>query len=328
MSGGAAGGGAVGVPAERDLLVQALSWEADGVLGVTLTDPAGRELEPWEPGAHLDLALAAGLSRQFSLCGDPADRARYRLGVLREVAGRGGSAYVHDVLRPGRRLRVRGPRNHFRLEPAAGYLFVAGGIGITPILPMIAAAQAAGARWTLLYGGRTAASMAFTGRLAGYGDRVTLRPQDVHGLLDLDAALGEPRADTLVYCCGPEPLIAAVETRCGAWPDGALHVERFAAPQQPARDPTQEHAVEVVLAGAGRSVYVAADTPILDALLEAGVDLLSDCREGICGTCETRVIEGEVDHRDFILTEAERAANGYMMVCVSRARSARLVLDL
>jgi len=319
---------------ERELLVSALTWEAEGVVGITLTDPAGADLPGWEPGAHLDVQLPAGtgtdgvLSRQYSLCGDPAERGCYRLGVLREVSGRGGSAYVHDTLRPGQRVRIRGPRNHFRLDPSPAYVFVAGGIGITPILPMIAAAQAAGARWTLLYGGRTAASMAFTGRLAGYGDRVTVRPQDVHGLLDLESLLATPQPGTLVYCCGPEPLIAAVEKWCAAWPDGALHVERFAAPEQPVRDPADEHAVEVVLQKSGRSVMVGPDQPILDALADAGIDVLSDCREGICGTCEVGVVEGDVDHRDFVLTEKEKAANQFMMVCVSRARSARLVLEL
>ena len=154
-------------------------------------------------------------------------------------------------------MDVGGPRNHFRLEPAAAYVFVAGGIGITPILPMLAEATAAGVDWTLLYGGRTAASMAFTAELAAYGDRVTLWPQDTHGLLDLDGLLGTPRPGTLVYACGPEPLLAAVEERMTAWPAGALHLERFAAPVVE-RDPADEHAVEVVLAESGRSAAGAA----------------------------------------------------------------------
>jgi len=141
------------------LLVRAMTLESDGVLSVELVDPSGRELPAWEPGAHLDVHLTEGLSRQYSLSGDPHDRSRYRFGVLREAAGRGGSAYVHEVLRPGDVVEVVGPRNHFRLEPAGSYVFVAGGIGITPILPMVARADAEGASWTLLYGGRTASSM-------------------------------------------------------------------------------------------------------------------------------------------------------------------------
>jgi ferredoxin-NADP reductase len=309
------------------LLVRSMTHESAGVLSVELVDPDGRELPAWEPGSHLDLHLPGGRPRQYSLCGDPGDRRRYRLGILREANGRGGSAYVHDVLRPGQSVEVAGPRNHFRLEPAAGYVFVAGGIGITPIMPMLAAATAAGAEWTLLYGGRTAASMAFTDELAPYGDRVTLWPQDTHGLLDLDALLGTPRPDTLVYCCGPEPLLAAVEARMAAWRPDALHLERFSAPVVE-RDPADEHTLEVVLAETGRSVTVPGNRSILAVLLDEGVDVLSDCREGICGSCEVKVVEGEVDHRDFVLSEAEKQANNCMMVCVSRACGKRLVLGL
>ena len=309
------------------LLVRSLTLESAGVLAVELVDPAGGELPAWEPGAHLDLRLPDAISRQYSLSGDPADRSRYRLGVLREESSRGGSAYVHDVLRPGDHVDYAGPRNHFRLDPAASYVFVAGGIGITPILPMLAEATAVGAAWTLLYGGRTAASMAFTRELAAYGDRVTFWPQDTHGLLDLDALLGSPRADTLVYACGPEPLLAAVEERVAAWPAGALHLERFAAPVVE-RDPADEHALELVLADSGRTVLVPPDRSILDVLDEEGVEVLSDCREGICGTCEVKVIEGAVDHRDHVLSEPERQANSSMMVCVSRACGTRLVLGV
>ena len=248
--------------------------------------------------------------------------------MLRESDGRGGSAYVHETLRPGQVLEFVGPRNHFRLEPSPSYVFVAGGIGITPILPMLSRAEAEGASWTLLYGGRTASTMAFTDELARYGDRVTLHPQDALGLLDLDALLGTPRPDTLVYVCGPEPLLNAVEERIAGWPAGALHLERFAAPEASPRDPADEHAVEVVLAESGRTVLVGPDTSILQALLDDGVDVLHDCTEGICGSCETKVIEGEVDHRDYVLTDREKAAGDCMMVCVSRACGKRLVLGL
>ncbi|MGH3436174.1 MAG: PDR/VanB family oxidoreductase [Sciscionella sp.] len=304
-----------------------MTAESEGVLSVELVHPDGASLPGWEPGAHIDLVLADGLVRPYSLSGDPHDHTRYRLGVLREPAGRGGSEHVHTVLRPGDRVEVRGPRNHFRLAEAEHYVFIAGGIGITPILPMVAAAVASGARWSLLYGGRTASSMAFTEELARHGERVWLCPQDTDGLLPLDSVLATPRANTLVYCCGPEALLAAVEERCAGWPAGALHTERFAAP---AREPRveQDGEVEVVLAASGGSVFVPAELPILDVLLESGIDVLNDCREGICGSCETKVLDGEVDHRDFVLSEAERRANNCMMVCVSRACGSRLVLDL
>jgi len=309
-----------------ELLVRSLAVESDGVLSIELISPSGAALPVWEPGAHLDVQLGS-LSRQYSLSGDPADRFRYRLGVLREPDSRGGSSYVHTTLRPGDLVEVTGPRNHFHLEPSPSYVFVAGGIGITPILPMIARAHAAGSDWTLVYGGRTASSMAFTSMLTSYGERVRLHPQDTHGLLDLDGLLGEPREGTLVYCCGPEPLLAAVEQRMTAWPAGTLRLERFSAPVVE-RDPATEHAVEVVLAETGRSVLVDPGTSILQALLDDGVDILHDCQEGICGTCETKVIEGEIDHRDYVLTDREKAAGDCMMICVSRACGKRLVLGL
>ncbi len=312
---------------ELELVVDAREEAAEGVVALTLRHPAGGPLPVWEPGAHLDLLLDGGLTRQYSLCGDPADRSAWRIGVLREPAGRGGSAYVHDTLVTGTAVRVRGPRNSFPFRPAARYRFVAGGIGITPILPMVAAAQAAGAEWTLLYGGRTRASMAFTGELARYGERVTLAPQDETGLLDLETYLGTPDAETLVYCCGPEPLLDAVERRCGdSWPAGALRVERF-RPREADPDAV-DGAFEVVLKRSGRTLTVPPDASILQTLQAAGLDPLYSCGEGTCGTCETDVVEGEPDHRDSLLTEEERAAGETMMICVSRCRGDRLVLDL
>ncbi|MFC5952100.1 PDR/VanB family oxidoreductase [Pseudonocardia lutea] len=312
---------------ELDLVLEKKETLADGVVQLTLRDPAGADLPAWEPGAHVDLVLSGDLTRQYSLCGDPAERSVLQVAVLREPAGRGGSAHVHDVLAEGDSVRVRGPRNHFALVQAPRYLFLAGGIGITPILPMIAAAEAAGADWRLVYGGRTLASMAFRDRLEErYPDRVEVRPQDETGLLDLAALLGEPAADTAVYCCGPEPLLAAVEERCAAWPAGSLHLERF-APKAGADDGPRE-AFEVELAQTGTTLTVPADRSILEVVEDAGVGILSSCREGTCGTCETGVLEGVPDHRDSVLTPDEQAANDAMMICVSRSCSARLVLDL
>ncbi|MDT7705745.1 MAG: hypothetical protein QOG20_1352 [Pseudonocardiales bacterium] len=288
---------------------------ADGVVVLTLRG----DLPPWEPGAHVDLVTPEG-PRQYSLCGDPADEGVWRIGVLREPDGRGGSAFVHDELLPGTTVRVRGPRNHFPLLPSPSYLFIAGGIGITPLLPMI---DAAGADWRLVYGGRTRTSMAFLDALQP-DPRVTVAPQDETGLLDLDALLGEPRADTLVYCCGPEPLLAAVEERCASWPAGSLRVERF-APKPVAGASTS---FEVELTQSGVTLTVPADRSILDVVEEAGVTVLSSCSEGTCGTCETAVLDGEIDHRDSVLTTDEQSEGDCMMICVSRASCARLVLDL
>ncbi len=313
---------------DRDVVVAGKEAVAEGVVRLTLRAADGGPLPAWEPGAHLDL-VCGDLVRQYSLCGDPADRTALQVAVLREPAGRGGSAYVHDVLAAGDQVRIRGPRNHFPLVEAKRYLFLAGGVGITPILPMVAAAERAGADWRLVHGGRTRASMAFTAELAtAHPDRVTLVPQDEQGLLDLDALLGEPDPATAVYCCGPEPLLLAVEQRCAQWPAGALHVERF-APKAGATD-GPSGSFEVELAGSGAVLTVPADRSVLDVVEEAGVPVLSSCREGTCGTCETGVLDGEVDHRDSLLTDDEQAANDTMFICVSRAAGScpRLVLDL
>ncbi|MEV3913776.1 PDR/VanB family oxidoreductase [Streptomyces canus] len=307
---------------EAELVVDRRDSAADGVLALTLRHPLGEQLPQWEPGAHIDVVLGPGLERQYSLCGDPADRTSWRIAVLREPVGRGGSAHVHEQLGQGDKVRVRGPRNHFALRPAPRYRFIAGGIGITPILPMLAAAEAEGAEWTLLYGGRTRESMAFTEELSRYGDRVTVAPQDETGLLDLPSVLDGAPEGTLVYCCGPGPLLDAVEERC---PAGLLHVERFTPKEQPAAENTE---FEVELAQTGTTVTVAPDVSVLDAVRASGVEVLFSCTEGTCGTCETDVLDGTPDHRDSVLTDEEREAGETMMICVSRCRGKKLVLDL
>ncbi|MGY1812545.1 PDR/VanB family oxidoreductase [Blastococcus sp. SYSU D00820] len=313
--------------ADLQLRIAARSTGAEGVAVLDLRDPDGAELPAWAPGAHVDLVLPGGLTRQYSLCGDPADRSVWRIAVLREPASRGGSVHVHEKLLEGETVSVRGPRNHFPLEPAPRYLFIAGGIGITPILPMLRAAEAAGAEWELHYGGRSRRSMAFLEALEdATGTRVTLHPQDEVGLIDLPRLLGTPRPDTLVYCCGPEPLLAAVEERCAGWPEGALHVERF-SPKE-VGEPVRTDSFEVELATSGLVLTVPPGKSVLEVVEEAGVSVLSSCQEGTCGTCETAVLEGEVDHRDSLLTPAEQAANDTMFICVSRAASPRLVLEL
>ncbi len=296
---------------------------AAGVVGLDLVPVRQASLAAWEPGAHIDLHLPGGLVRQYSLCGDPADRDRWRVAVLREPEGRGGSACVHDKLAVGDELAVTGPRNHFPLVDADEYLFVAGGIGITPILPMLAAAERAGRRWRLVYGGRTGESMAFRDELTRYGDRVLLRPQDEYGLLDLDAALGAAAVAAAVYCCGPEPLLRAVEQRRAA---ELVHVERFAPMER--EQAVADREFEVELASSGEVVPVPVGCSVLAALAMAGREVLSSCREGTCGTCETGVLAGVPDHRDSVLNRAERAAADVMMICVSRAVTPRLVLDL
>lgn len=312
---------------ERVLVLERKETVADGVVQLTLRDPEGRTLPEWQPGAHVDLMLRPGLVRQYSLCGDPGDRSRLQVAVLREPQSRGGSSYVHDVLSEGEPVRIRGPRNNFPLVQAKRYLFIAGGIGITPILPMIAAVNARGADWLLVYGGRTRASMAFRETLQQtYGERVMLRPQDEYGLLDLPSLLDRPQRRTAVYSCGPEPLLAAVEAGCEKWPSDTLHLERFAAKKDATDRPRTTFEVE--LAQSGTTVTVGEDMSVLQAVEDAGVSIMSSCQEGICGTCEATVLSGQIDHRDSVLTEQQRTAGNTMMTCVSRTNGDRLVLDL
>ncbi|WP_410596344.1 PDR/VanB family oxidoreductase [Amycolatopsis sp. lyj-23] len=261
-------------------------------------------LAPWEPGAHIDLELPNWLTRQYSLCGDPADLSAYRIAVRHDPLSRGGSEYVHLFLQPGRTLSVSLPRNHFPLRPAAEYLFVAGGIGITPIVPMLRAAVASGAAVTLAYAGR-----AFAAELAArYGDRVRLGRPDL-------AALAREFPAAEVYCCGPASMVDAAEA---VFP--RLHTERFEPTRRTFGPDTP---FEVGCARSGSTIQVPADETLLDALNHAGRPVPSACREGVCGSCEVVVLAGEPEHRDDI-----GAAAGRMYPCVSRARSPRLVLDL
>ncbi|MFB7089162.1 PDR/VanB family oxidoreductase [Streptomyces sp. NPDC056296] len=300
---------------------------SEGVVILELRDPVGADLPGWSPGAHIDLRLPDGSARQYSLCGDPADRTAWRIGVLREPESRGGSQHIHEMLHEGADVDIRGLRNHFPFVASPRYLFIAGGIGITPVLPMINAAEAAGAEWELHYGGRSRRSMAFLESLEELaGNRVTVYSQDEVGHIELDRILQEPRPDTSVYCCGPEPLLAAVERHCATWPEGSLHVERFAP--KDIGEPVLNGSFEVELSQSGLSLTVPPDKSVLQVIEEAGVFVTASCLEGTCGTCETPVLEGVVDHRDSLLTPAEQAANDTMFICVSRAGCSRLLLEL
>lgn len=304
---------------------------ADDTVTLTLRRPDGADLPPWQPGAHVEVRLPSGRLRQYSLCGDPGDRGSWRIGVLREQAGRGGSVEVHAIAETGATLAVRGPRNHFPLVAAPSYLFLAGGIGVTPILAMVRHAAADDVPFRVAYGGRSRATMALADELAtAAGDALTLMPQDEAGLLDLDGLLDDLAPDTLVYACGPPPMLAALEERCAARGlSERLHLERFTADElEVAFDPAENTAFEVQLARTGRSVTVPADRRMIEALRDVLPGLSYDCEKGYCGACETRVLAGEPEHRDSVLTEDERAVGRTMMICVGRCRSERLVLDL
>lgn len=318
------------VPAARTdrlpLVVARRERVAADVVALQLRAPDAGRLPRWHPGAHLDLELPSGRSRQYSLCGDPGDRHRYRIAV-RRLAGTGGSAEVHDALVPGLRVSARGPRNAFPFaapgfgSPARRVLFVAGGIGITPVLPMVRLADRLGVDWSLTYTGRSRDTLPFRAELAAFGERVRVRTDDRDGRPEAADLLPGLRPGTAVYCCGPAGLTEIVLAATRTLPGVEVHLERFAP--APVVDGA---AFEVELARTGEVLTVPADRTLLDALLTARPDRLYSCRQGFCRTCVTRVLGGEPDHRDDALTPAERAA-GEMLPCVSRARG-RLVLDI
>ncbi len=298
-------------------VVDRIDRVADGVVALTLRGTGG-PLAPWEPGAHIDLRLPNWLTRQYSLCGDPADRDTYRVAVRHDRLSRGGSEYVHRFLRRDLPLPVSLPRNHFPLLPAPRYLFLAGGIGITPVLPMLRAAVRAGVPAHLLYVGPSPDAMPFAAELrAAHGDMVRVVATRSEGRPDLGALAAELDEDALVYCCGPAPLLAAAAQ---VFPAQRLYTERF---RPLARTFGPDTAFEVLCRRSGRTVAVPSDESMLDALTHAGHPLPAGCREGVCGSCELAVAEGEVEHRDDIGAPA-----GRMYPCVSRARSPRLVVDL
>ncbi|WP_432126285.1 PDR/VanB family oxidoreductase [Streptomyces sp. bgisy082] len=304
----------------RKALVTGRTAPAEGVVELRLE---GADLPAWQPGAHIDLVLPSGLVRQYSLCGDPADTGSYTVATRLIGAGqggRGGSREVHERLREGVEVEIRGPRNRFPFVDAPAYVFVAGGIGITPVLPMLRAAEAAGADWRLLYCGRSRATMPYLAEVGalGGGGRTTVVAEDESGFPDLGFLADVPEG-TAVYCCGPDGLMDAVGA---AMPGGRVpRLERFSASATTGGAP-----FEVELRRSGRTVAVAAGQSLLDAVRAELPDVPYSCRQGFCGTCQQRVLAGGIDHRDELLTDAER--DDSMLICVSRCTGKRLVLDL
>ena len=307
------------------LRLRRMGWESPGVLSLELTDPDGGRLPPFGPGAHVDLHLPDGMVRQYSLCGDPADRLSYRVAV-REVEGGRVSRAVHRELRPGTLLPVGIPRNNFPLVSSPNYLFIAGGIGITPLLPMMREASLTGAKWSLLFCARRADEIPFLEEARSLGGDVSLHVSEAGTRLDVAARLAAVPEATVLYCCGPERLMTAVEDATTHWPEGSVHFEWFAPRSRPGDETSGTF--QLVCAQTGVTLTVPPDRSVLEALAQAGISVPSSCEQGICGTCECRIVEGEADHRDSILSSGERAANQSMMVCVSRAKTPRLVLDL
>lgn len=299
------------------------------VVELTLTPAPGGTLPQWYPGAHLDLHLPSGRVRQYSLCGDPTRRDHYRVAVRRIPDGGGGSVEVHDGLSVGSTVDTHGPRNAFPLtvpgygSPTQRFRFIAGGIGITPVLPMLGLARRLGIDWSMIYTGRSVDALPFVDEVAGYGAAVEIRTDDRRGLPTAADLLGDCPDGTAVYACGPAPMLTAIRTALVGRDNVELHFERFAAPPV-----TDGHPFQVTVASSGRMVDVGADESLLAALRRAGVHAAYSCQQGFCGTCRTRVLAGTAEHRDTLLTEPERAA-GTMLTCVSRAADgSALTLDL
>ncbi|WP_417563038.1 PDR/VanB family oxidoreductase [Microbacterium sp.] len=316
------------VSAERELRlrVRARRDVTARIAEFVLEDVAGYRLPPWAPGAHINLRLDGG-DRQFSLCGDPRETDRYRIAVLREEQGRGGSAWIHDHLQHGDAITAGAPLNHFELEPAGSYHLIAAGVGITPILPMAAQLERRGANWRLTYLGHGFAAMAYLDELQCYGKKVTLwssterrhraAPQEI---------LAQMVPGEAVYACGPESLLVGLEEALASTATD-LHLERFAPKDRTRLEETGE-TFEVELGRSGELLSILPGVSILEAIEATGLQPDYSCREGTCGTCETRILAGHADHRDSILTPEEQADDEVMMICVSRSKSPRLVLDI
>ncbi|MDQ0074452.1 vanillate O-demethylase ferredoxin subunit [Variovorax boronicumulans] len=303
--------------------VTAMRLESQDVLSIELRHTEDRGLPPASPGSHVDIHLADGVTRPYSVVS--GEEGIYLLAVKREAGSRGGSAFVHDRLRVGDVIQVSAPRNQFALADHDGpSMLVAGGIGITPLLPMARALEREGRPWCLHYSAGNAAAAAFARELRQMGERVHLHSSASTGRIDLGTLVADAPPGTHFYCCGPEGMLDAFAEATRDIDPARVHVERFGA----AAPPQDAGSFELRLARSGRSVMVGPEVTTLDALLQAGVDVDYSCRQGICGSCEVRVLEGIPEHHDEILTAAERASNRTMMVCCSRACSRALVLDL
>lgn len=306
--------------------IRAIRWEAEDILSFVLEPVEGGLMPPFAPGAHIDVTLKPGLTRSYSLVNDPAIRGSYEIAVHRSPTSRGGSMHVHDQLRPGQIVTISEPKNNFPLFEAADHtVMIAGGIGITPMLPMIARLNRLGRSWELHYVAATPDRAAYVAHLEAH-DGVVIAFDGVPGgqRLDLKAICDAAPADAHLYCCGPTGMLDAFVAINKARPADNVHIEYFSAETDVATD----GGYTIELARSGKTVAVEEGETMLDALLTAGVDVSFACAEGVCGTCEVKVLDGVPDHRDHFLSDADKAANRSIMVCCSGAKSARLVLDL
>ncbi|KAH8900672.1 phthalate 4,5-dioxygenase [Thozetella sp. PMI_491] len=312
--------------------VQSVSPIADGILQFSFSASPGRSLPSWTPGAHIDIPVGNLGYRQYSLCSSQNEPDVWQIAVLKEEHGLGGSKFLHETVSVGKQLAIRGPRNHFAFSPARHHVFIAGGIGITPIRPMLEAAKQCGSHYRLVYLGKSRSTMAYWDELAR-DHPTTIWAKDEQGArFDLHTVLSHSVCaetdDMKVYCCGPESLVTALEEHCAAagLPTGALRVERFASTTRGGDRP--KTAFDVLLERSGRRLHVPKDRSVLEVLRDNGVDIMSTCSKGVCGTCEVGVVDCQPDHRDAVLSDLEKAENQTMMTCVSRCLGRELVLDL
>ena len=311
---------------KMDLRVQSISYAAQDTYLVELCAVDGRVLRAAMPGAHIDLYLPNGITRSYSLVRTDTQPQSYVVGIKKDAASRGGSRYVHEELRVGTVLTVSEPRNHFPLNLSAQHsVLIAGGIGITPIWCMAQFLEQQGASWELWYSVRTRADVVFLKQMEALGSKVHLHVDDEVGqVMNLQAIIAAADPGVHFYCCGPAPMLDAYEQAAAQRDPETVHMERFAAKEAIAL----EGGFVVSLVRTGKEIVIPEGSSILDVLLDQGVSIDYSCKEGICGCCEVAVLAGDVDHRDAVLSESERAQNKTMMVCCSGSRSKRLVLDL
>ncbi|MFB9123481.1 oxidoreductase [Paraburkholderia dipogonis] len=312
--------------------VAAKHVEAVGICSFELVEAGGNALPAFSAGSHIDVAVPGGLTRQYSLCNAPNESHRYQISVLRDPSSRGGSAGMHDRVSVGDELIISAPKNHFALAHGARHsVLLAGGIGVTPILCMAERLSMIGASFEMHYCTRSREHTAFLERIAGacYASHVQFHFDDgaVDQKLDMAACLAKPESGTHLYVCGPKGFMESVlhAARAAGWPEAQLHYEFFAAE---ARSPADDARFEVEIASTGQVVVVEKDETVVQALAKVGVEIQISCEQGVCGTCLTRVLEGEPDHFDVYLSAEERAANDQFLPCCSRGKSSRLVLDL
>ena len=314
-----------------EVRVKRISYEAESINSYELVAPTGGDLAPFAAGSHIDLHLSNGMIRSYSLVNDQRELSRYVIAVNKDAAGRGGSRFIHDTIRVGDIIRISPPRNNFTLEETADHsVLIAGGIGITPLLSMVRRLEALGRPWKLFYAAKTRGAAAFLEELNAFRTdgrsniQVDLDDERSGRVFDLGGIVGSTPAAAHLYCCGPLPMLEAFEAAAADRPPYQVHVEYFKAKEKPAA----EGGFEVRLARSNRTLKVQPGKTILDALLDAGIAVNYSCAEGVCGTCETRVVDGIPDHRDLFLSKEEHATNKTMMVCCSGTKSPVLTLDI